>query len=222
MIFIVSLFLVLLSAIKEKNIKSIYVFLLLIALGITPYLGAIVKGQHILLREQFILPFVFAFLSAFLYHILSNMCIVKILLISALLVTSSCQTLTTLELFKTDYLRYRYDCTTVQEITETAIQNYGPLEDKIMVYSGFKTWAIPENMLHGDCIGYSILQWDAHTEWGTNYRINYFSKCLGLTSNIPTMEQIRNGQKLAKDLSPWPSSNSMTIDGNVIVIKLSE
>lgn len=208
--------------IRRRNRKYIYAALLFLAFAVTPFLGAVVKGNALSLREQFILPFVFAFSAAFLCYSLRKKRIVKYCLLLAMLYISWCQLLTTQNLFHHDTLRYEFDNSTVREILRDAEENYGPLQDKVIVYSGSEWWYAPENMLCGDVIGYSILQWDSSSAWGSNYRINYFTKSLGLTQTIPTMEQIERGYQLAENLEPWPARNSMTIEGNIISIKLSE
>ena len=125
-------------------------------------------------------------------------------------------------MFNTDYLRYQFDYSTALHITQTAEEKYGTLDDKVIVYSGMKTWDIPEGSPYGDVIGFSIFQWDYGTEGGVNYRVNHFSKSLGLTQNIPTMDQIQTGYQLAAGLEVWPSANAMTISDTIIVVKLSE
>lgn len=220
--FLLSLTLVTWRGLTEKNIKYVYVFLLFMALGITPYLGAIVKGMALRPREQLVLPFVYAFTVAFIYDTLKKVRYLKQALVVLVLYISWCQSLITLRLFYTDYMRYQHDYSTILQITNTAAEKYGALDDKVIVYYGKKVWVAPEGHQQGGVIGNSILQWDHATQGGVNYRINYFSKSLGLTTNIPTMDQIQIGYQIAKELEVWPSADSMAIEGNIVVVKLSD
>ena len=110
--------------------------------------------------------------------------------------------LISVELFRTDAIRYRQDRERALEIQKELEQQVGDIKDKKIVFLGSWGNNLGDTQLCGELIGNSIWTWDSYSDWGINYRVYYFMLAHGIQYDKPTKEDIGQG-------SVWLSENSI-------------
>lgn len=209
---------------RGKAKESIrYLMFLFGGIFVMPFAEAIVKGSSISVREQVVLPFVLAFFGFYILNHILKRKISRIVFAFLVVIMSIYQSIVSISLYKTDYVRYLKDCEKAYDIAEELQGKYGEFEKNTVVFVGGQSPVLSPEYLTGHIIGTSsFFSHDMYTDWGINYRVHYFMKTIGVNYKEPTIEEIHFGKMMAQQLTIWPAENSMSKTGDVIVVKLSE
>lgn len=221
-LFVLNLVVAMIRAIGGKRLKYVYNIVLLLALFITPYLGAIMKGNAISAREQIILPFVLAFMGAYTLNYCIKQRILKRIFGIGMFYLAWLEMLATVGLFQTDAMRYQKDVAMAEQIIYAVEEKGGSCREKVIVFVGGRECELPNQFLTGEVIGGSFFNWDRYAEWGVNYRVFYFLKSIGMEYCMPDSDDILLGNTLGAEMDVWPAADSIKIQDEIVVVKLSE
>lgn len=189
--------------IHKNTIAAIKIVLFVLLYG-TYFLQIFISGGNIAARQKALPPIITCFLCMYVLQIFvkrkRKICEGIICLI--IVIISVSQMLISVELFRTDAIRYRQDRERALEIQKELEQQVGDIKDKKIVFLGSWGNNLGDTQLCGELIGNSIWTWDSYSDWGINYRVYYFMLAHGIQYDKPTKEDIGQG-------SVWLSENSI-------------
>jgi hypothetical protein len=206
----------------KKN-KSIYLeisaFLLLF---LSPFLLTIFMGRAEVVRAQMpATQFVIAICFFYIYLHLKNK-ILQITFVTSCFVIAFHQSNVTANLLFSEHIKYQEDVSLVNRINfqldSIGIKNRSVYSFVILGKHE------PENILNnkGEALGHSFFAWDHGTKQGPTYRAVAFMRTLGYPYNMPTESQLDYAHTIKHEMTVWPDKNSIRIENDLIIIKLSE
>lgn len=98
----------------------------------------------------------------------------------------------------------------------------GDIREKSLVFVGIREMDTNLSTLKGDVIGCSIFQWDSEGPHGVSDRVRTLMSILGLLHKPATTEQYITARERAKNMPDWPLEGSIVLDGDMVIIKLSD
>lgn len=197
-------------------------------LVIDAYLGCLVFGGSITVRELVVLPLTVAFAFVLLIkevwkEILQidvgesvRKIVLAMFIVAGAYVTwgwSSEQ----IQLNHSDYVRYRSEVALADTIMSEVSQT-GNIEDKKIMFVGKSGWKLPGNYIGGQTIGMTILAFDYEGPVGVNYRAYGFMRAMGYRYEKPTMGDIKNLDAVADQIE-W-GENRIKSQGDYVVVNL--
>lgn len=210
-----------------KKDKSSYILVLGNAIVlICVYMGTILLGGSITIREQFILPLAVAFLTSQLVNEvlnskLKNVKFMQIVLTMMCIYGLVCWGDKQLQLNRSDYIRYNCDVSVSNYIMNEVNGKIEDYSSKKIVFVGQNTWKLPENNCKGEVVGYSILSWDAGGPAGVNYRTYGFLNCMGYSYQKPTLEDIQTVKTVCETQDIF-GNERVSLLNDIIVVNLDE
>lgn len=190
-------------AIHKNKIAAIKIVLFGLLYG-TYFLQIFISGGNIAARQKALPTIIICFLFMYVLQIFDRRKgrICKGVVCIIIVIISIGQMLVSIELFKTDTIRYNQDRDRAFEIQNELEQQIGVINDKKIIFLGSWGNNLRETQLCGELIGDSIWTWDSYTDWGINYRVYYFMLVNGIQYEKPTKEDIKRG-------IVWLSENSI-------------
>ena len=215
---------------RKKKIADIMLIMSNFLLLLTIYLGCLLLGGGITVREQVVLPFVVAYNLAFLVNEIwievlkiNGEKIIHKSIMAMFIVLGICVTLgwsnRQLQINYSDYVRYRKDVALADTIMNE-VRKIGDIADKKVVFVGKNRWTLPKNCVDGEIIGKSILSWDYEGPVGVNYRTYGFLQSLGYEYEKPTIEDVKTINDAAQ--IDWREGNRIMSSDNYIIVNLNE
>lgn len=199
--------------IHKNTIAPIKIILFALLYG-TYFLQIFVSGGNIAARQKALPTIIICFLFMYVLQIFEarKRRICKGVACLIIVIISIGQMLVSIELFKTDTIRYNQDRDRAFEIQNELEQQIGVINDKKIVFLGSWGNNLRETQLCGELIGDSIWTWDSYTDWGINYRVYYFMLVNGIQYEKPTKEDIEQG-------IIWLSENSIEYPNSYIFVR---
>lgn len=96
------------------------------------------------------------------------------------------------------------------------------IEDCTFIFLGKRGARLSEEDLRGDVIGCSFYQWDADSSIGSSRRIYDLMQALGLPAQEPVLSRYLDSLPFAKTMECYPGENSILLDEDTVIVKLSE
>ncbi len=203
----------------------------LFLLILSPFFLNIVLGGETVIRSMLILPHTLAFMAYILYlfdfsFMQKKFRKIVIIAFTALnLFTAYTQMRYTLLLNYTDDVRYQGDI----RLANSLIEEINKLQDEEysypLVFIGSKSSELNPSCIYGECIGYSIFEWDTDVNPKNYYstkRIVGFMNTMGLDYEYATKEDVIEMTDFAIHMESWPKVGSIKIINDILVIKLSD
>lgn len=205
-----------------KNKSAFLEMIGFILLFISPFLLTIFMGQSEVFRAQMpAIQLVIAFSFYYIYLHLKNNWIKKLLVFLCVFIAFY-QSNVTANLLFSEHVKYEEDVTFANRINvQLDSMGVGNRNQYSLILLG-KHESEAVTTIVGETLGHSFFAWDMGTSQGTSIRAIGFMKTLGYPFNIPTSEQLTYAQSIENELTVWPDNNSIRIDEDVIIIKLSE
>lgn len=199
-------------------------FLLLMA----AYLGCLVFGGSVTVRELVVLPltvaFEFVFLLSEAWREIIKMNVegrvrklVKVMFIAAGVCLTVGWSDEQMQLNHSDYVRYRSEVVMADAIM-SEVRQTGGIADKKIMFVGKSGWRLPKSCIGGQTIGMTILAFDYEGPVGVNYRAYGFMQAMGYEYVKPTMEDIKK-LNAAADQIEWGEKRIIS-QGNYVVVNL--
>lgn len=211
---ILSIILVIILLIGKNKINALY----LTGFMVSPFLLNIVLGSAQPIRSLASLSFFVGMFSYMLIAMIKNKNIQKIMFVGIFIV-GLYQAQSTCKLYFGDFMRYNQDVelgnTIAQKIEEL---NLGEKPKYPVVYIGLHSPQDQRLIIRDEALGYSFFEWDG----GRISRIKSFMDIIGHNYIYPSQEDIQNSYESSKNMPIWPQSESVKVDKNVIIVKLSE
>ena len=213
---------------KEKKGKYLGV-IVLILLFLAPFLLTIICGGEPVVRSQLVLPFTLSFMAyaLFLFEIKKER-YQRILHWSGVVlgVLTTCILLQyTLLLNYTDEIRYQQDEETAFAIMADIDRVQDEEKSYPVVFIGGHPAALNSSCIHGETIGYSLLDWDTKVEpqgYFSTRRIVGFMNALGAGYTWADAETVQTVKAQCGDMTNWPMEGSIQLVDGVIVVKLGD
>lgn len=191
-------------------------------LAVSPLFLTIIGGYPQMLRGQFVYPLLFAFCLGYITTLGKKLfaricCIISVF-------TAVGLGNTTTQLFHTAVLSYEqekaYSGLIYDRISQVAAD--AGLYTPRVVFVGTRGIALPGDSLRGDVIGKSFFEWDQGDYAGSTRRIMGFWIHMGYYIAPPTLEDAELARKEAEGMPCWPATDSVRVNGDLIIVKLSE
>lgn len=109
-----------------------------------------------------------------------------------------------------------------REAQALAAESGQDIRDKSLVFVGIQESELSPASLRGDMIGHSVFQWDADGIVGVSERVGNLMRALGLSHEKASQQQYEEGKTRASSMPCWPVEGSVALEGDMIIIKLSE
>jgi hypothetical protein len=207
---------------KKKEKRSWLIYILAgIGIPLSIMLLPIILGGNISVRQQFALPFSFAFMMY--YIIKKHKKYLRIIIGCIGIMIAIYQAETTSQLFYTDYRRYQKDVYFSGDI-DKMIRDSGYTETKNLplVLIGKYQPKFEFNYLYGDVIGYSSFGWiNPKDYYESTERGLAFMNSLGLNYKMPNKMLMNKAREASKSMSNYPNLGCVKLLDDVIVVKIS-
>lgn len=213
---------------KEK--KSSIMLTGNILLFLCMFTGAVVLGNAIPVREQFVLPLFVAFDLTLLFGELRN--IVrhgdKCIKVINVVITVSCFYALTiwggkqLLINRADYIRYKSDVVYADNLMREIKDQVGDYADKKIVFIGYNQWELPDIYPKGDVIGGSLFAWDAGGSVGVNYRAYGMLTVCGYSYIKPEIEEVCEIQNVFDVQDMFGSDRVVVYEDDYVVVNLND
>lgn len=96
------------------------------------------------------------------------------------------------------------------------------LSDCVFIFIGSRRAQLSGEDLRGDVIGCSFYQWDAASSMGSSRRIYDLMQAIGLPAKEPVLSRYLDSLPLADKMPCYPAGGSIRLDGDTVIVKLSE
>lgn len=96
------------------------------------------------------------------------------------------------------------------------------LSDCAFIFIGSRGAQLSAEDLRGDVIGCSFYQWDAASSMGSSRRIYDLMQAVGLPAKEPVLSRYLDSLPLAEEMPCYPAGGSIRLDGDTVIVKLSE
>ncbi|MBQ6550305.1 MAG: glucosyltransferase domain-containing protein [Lachnospiraceae bacterium] len=232
---VISCIFVLLSiigAVRGKNVSSWMKLLFAVLIVISPFFLLIVTGHPVIIRTQFVLPFVCAFATVMSLDIAAGLFrergrkvfSVIFIMIAAVIFFQQSQTLN--RFWYTAEVTYQNDLlfanSLIGKIEEETGDSMVSTEKKIL-FVGKYSPHLTDNTVRGDVIGKSFFEYDNTLEnIGSTYRIVGFYENIGYELWSASPEQAALGQEIAENMPVYPEDGFIQVHDDLIIVKLSE
>ncbi|MFS0775276.1 glucosyltransferase domain-containing protein [Neobacillus sp. 3P2-tot-E-2] len=208
---------------KLRSVKSVYLEILgFMFLYLSPFLLTILLGQSEAVRAQMpALQLVIAFNFYYIYLHLDTKLLQRVWVLLCIILAFN-QSYLTANLLFSEHVKYEEDVTLANRIN---------IQLDSMGISDRKNYSLiilgkhePENVINlkGETLGHSFFAWDMGTKQGTTIRAVVFMRTLGYPFQKPTDEQLNYAHSIKQEMTVWPDKNSIRIENDSIIIKLSE
>ncbi|MGN0484251.1 MAG: glucosyltransferase domain-containing protein [Lachnospiraceae bacterium] len=209
---------------KEKKYKLLCILGCFFTL-LSPFFMTFLCGGTTPIRSQLVLPFLLAFLAYDLLLFLADRQNLTVVLLLLCLVTGYQQLKNTMMLNYSDQVRYESDV----RIATSMIGDINKLQDADHSYPvfffGLHAAELNPSCVMGESIGHSIFTYDIDVKPKGYYntkRILGFMNTLGVQYKQGTKQQTRLAAAYSKEMPSWPQEGSITLQNNMIIVKLSD
>lgn len=214
----------------RKQTADIILIICNFLLVLATYLGCLVSGGGVTVRELVVLPLTVAFTFVFLIKEVwgeiskINMGervrrIIMALLITAGVYVTFGWSVEHLQLNHSDYVRYRSEVALADTIMGEVRQT-GDIAGKKIMFVGKSGWKPPKGFVGGQISGTTLLAFDYEKPVGVNYRAYGFMQAMGYEYVKPTMEDIKK-LNAAADQIEWGEKRIIS-QGNYVVVNLDK
>lgn len=235
LLLICSLTLVLMYLGRWKNrIDCIIVFLLYLALQITPFLMTILQGGEPVRRSQLVLPAMTGFQAMLCLWIVKGLEISSVRSVKILLSGILCLSLLggikttkiTWSLYYTDQMRYEQDVALGRDlicrIEQVCLSEEGTLP---VVVVGTRPFQGNNSCVQGQVMGHSFFDWDATVlpipYWSTGRALG-FLYTLGANYTRPSADRMEEAVLCSESMPEWPAEGCVQIHNGMVIVKLSD
>ena len=201
-------------------------------IAFSPFFLMIFTGHAMIVRTQFVLPFVCAYMGVVSIDMVSTelegvkKLAGRILLIALATAAVFIQSQTINRLWNTAYITYQNDLLFANNLIHTIEEATGESlvhTDKKILFTGRYVPHKAANTLVGETIGKSFFEYDNHLEYmGSTYRIVGFYENIGYELWSASLEQAIEGQAIARTMPAYPKEGCVRVQDNLIIVKLSE
>jgi hypothetical protein len=119
-------------------------------------------------------------------------------------------------MFYSANVRYKYDLNMGTTIFNDIVEMTGELPTNPVIFLGKAEGLDSNSILRVEHIGLSYFEMD------NTYRISYFMKAHGYNLTLPANDLIEAAKVEAVDLPSWPNKDSILIEEDKIIVKLSD
>lgn len=204
---------------KKFAWAEVFLFFLL---SLSPFFLTIFIGSGEAIRAQMpTLQFVIAFQFFYVYLHLRFSILKKALLVFCFALAFH-QSNVTANLFLSEHAKYEEDVSLAHRINyQLDTLGVGNRSNYALVILGKHD---PESVMvkQVETIGHSFFAWDIGTKQGTTTRAIHFMRTLGYNFQRPTEEQLDYAWSLKSQMPLWPNKDSIRVEGNLIILKLSD
>ena len=203
--------------------------LCLVLLFMSPFYMSIISGGLTVARSQLVLPFTLAFMGyvVCMFRIDSEK-VQKVARIAACLI--GCLTLVyqvpyTMMLNHTNELRYESDVQIANALIEDIMEYQNEDCSRPVVFIGGHDEPLGDNCLYGECLGESVLNWDAEVEpkgYHSTMRIVNFMELQGVRFNRGNEDETFYSYKVSREMQDWPAEDSIRLVMDLIIVRLGE
>lgn len=186
------------------------------AMLLIPFVLTILTGAPVVVRAQFCVPFILAFLSWYFVDNIRKFKRQRWITISvALVIFIQAAVVVTLQASVSDC--YKREVAFAHEIDEKLQEHQ--IDQETVVFVGKKSLS---RLPKGEIMGRSFFEWDAETPQGSNFRIHNFMKTLGMNYVTPTVEDVERARILSADWPTWDEDPQIHMAEDLVIIKLSD
>ena len=203
--------------------------LCLLLLFMSPFYMSIISGGLTVARSQLVLPFTLAFMGyvVCMFRIDSEKG-QKVARIAACLI--GCLTLVyqvpyTMMLNHTNELRYGSDVQVANALIKDIMEYQNEDCSRPVVFIGGHEEPLGDNRLYGECLGESVLNWDAEVEpkgYHSTMRIVNFMELQGVRFNRGNEDETLYSYKVSREMQDWPAEDSIRLVMDLIIVRLGE
>ncbi len=215
---------------KEEKKDSMILFIGNTFLFLCIFAGAVVMGNAVPIREQFVLPLFVAFdFTFFLRELSKNLSRYKASFVKVIYVVIYVSCFYALiiwggkQLFinRTDYIRYQADVAYANHLVQEIKDKVGNYAHKKIVFIGYNQWELPNRYQKADVIGESIFAWDVNGNAGVNYRSYGMLMACGYSYIKPSTEEVREIRSICDVQDMFGSDRVILYKDDYIVVNLS-
>ncbi len=229
-LFAVLLIVQVIYALKEsKNTARYLGTLCLILLFMSPFYMSLISGGLTVARSQLVLPFTLAFMGYLvcMFRIPSEK-VQKWAKVAAIVI--GCITLIyqvpyTMRLNHTGELRYESDVQVANALIEDVMKYQNEDASRPVVFIGGHEENLGDDILYGECLGESVLNWDTEVEpkgYHSTMRIVNFMETQGVRFNRGNEDETLYAYKVSREMKDWPAEDSIRLVMDLIIVRLSE
>lgn len=205
--------------------KSVLGILSLLAILLAPFYMTVLCGKAPVIRSQLVYPFVLSFMiyTCFLQPEKKKIWIAILYLLGFF--TVFLQVKYTSMLNYSDTVRYEQDVQTAQRLIAEIDNLQNEEHSYPVVFYGAYPAQLNNSCIKGDVIGYSFFEWDTAEEpvgFYSTRRILAFMHALGSNYAQADEETTKALVSCTEDMPGWPDKGSVTLQKDVIVIKLGQ
>ena len=215
---------------KDSRKSSKYLGILcLVLLFMSPFYMTLIVGGRSVVRSQLVLPFTLAFLGyvTCLFQV-ERAKTQRVLQTAAWLtgcITLVYQVSYTMQMNHTGELRYETDVQVAESLIEDVMEYQNGDASRPVVFIGGHEEALPGNLIYGDCLGKSVLNWDTEVEpkgYYSTQRIVNFMEHLGTKFRRGNKDETLYAYGVSREMQDWPAEDSIRLVMDLIIVRLSE
>lgn len=215
---------------NEEKKGSVILFIGNTLLFLCIFAGAVVMGNAVPIREQFVLPLFMALDITFFWGELSKnisrykdsckKAVTAAAYVScfyALMIWGGKQ----LFINRADYIRYQADAAYADHLMYEIKDKVGDYAHKKIVFIGYNQWALPDHYPKADVIGESVFAWDAGGNAGVNYRSYGMLMACGYSYIKPSIEEVHEIRCICDLQDMFGSDRIILYKDDYIIVNLS-
>ena len=189
--------------------KNLWRCILSLIYLISPFFLVLLLGHSEVVRAQLTLPIVIACLFLIVPDLDNNKLKKYLFLIISLIILE--QSLTTINLFLSDYHRFTWD----KKFADNLMKKENK-ENKKIVFVGSYGYE-KRGILKGETLGSSFFEWDKDSDLGINRRAIGFMNALGYSLEVPTISEYETAKQITNNIK----TKNMEIieEDDLIIIK---
>lgn len=215
---------------KKSSDKTRYLgALCLILLFMSPFYMSLISGGLTVARSQLVLPFTLAFMGyvVCLFRIEAEK-VQKWGRIAAYVIcciTLLYQVPYTMRMNHTAELRYDSDVQVAKELIEDVMEYQNETCSRHVVFIGGHEENIGDDLLYGECLGQSILNWDTEVEpkgYYSSMRIANLLELQGAKFKLGSVNETLYSYTVSREMQDWPAEDSIRVVMELIIVRLGE
>ena len=215
--------------IMKRNGRDVIMFVGNALLLICVFMGCLLLGGTITVREQVVLPllvasdgmFLIGGITDFVFRRENNKRINQIFFVAVCSYIVMCWGSRQLRINSSDYVRYRADVLCAERVMSEIGLQFGNYSDRKVVFVGQNGWELPESYYKGEVIGYSMFSWDTGGPVGVNYRVYGFLQVCGYKYVKPAIEEVKEVQDICAAGTLFSDNNHVALWNEFIVVNLN-
>ncbi len=196
-----------------------------VILYLSPFLLPLYTGGPDQVRAQLALSFTIAFGWYYLIRLLQdsakNRKVAVLLASASALLFAGMQYGQTLRLTRAAWEVYGNECALSRELVSAIVASGAP-ENASVQLCGRLAMQEPDTAVWGETMGCSFYEWDQEKAYGSTERILGLWRTLGYEYEPVDPGRAEEGNERAGEMPCWPEEGSVSWDGSLVVIKLSE